>query len=58
MIGLKYYLQIFETKLYLLKYNLHTYLRINNLNAIVTELWLKEVSCVATLTIHDTEPLP
>ena len=24
----------------------------------LTKLWLKEVSCVATLTVHDTEPLP
>ena len=24
----------------------------------VTELWLEEVSHVATLTVHDTEPLP
>ena len=27
-------------------------------NAILTELWLEEVSRVATLTVHDTEPLP
>ena len=37
---------------------LHKNLLCSFYNAILTELWLKEVSHVATLAVHDTEPLP
>ena len=37
---------------------LHKYLLRSFYNAIITELWLEEVSRVATLAVHDREPLP
>ena len=37
---------------------LHKHLLCSFQNAILTELWFEEVSHVATLAVHDTEPLP